>query len=81
MGTVETDTTSYITIIHGIGGHNSCLMGWDDEMQCHVPDQTGANNTSLGDGSLRGAVREALSWAEAEEVRYEGPAWEDVKDG
>jgi hypothetical protein len=71
----------FIRIINTIGGHNACLMCWDDEMQTHVPEQTGYNNTSLGDGTLRSAVREALGWAEAEEVEYRGPAWEDVKDG
>jgi hypothetical protein len=69
----------FIRIINTIGGHNACLMCWDDEMQTHVPSTQRAS--ASGDRTLRSAVREALGWAEAEEVEYRGPAWEDVKDG
>ena len=82
LQTMETDEeytamldmrAAYVTVIHGIGGPNSCLMCWDEDCGCHVPENTGYTNTSLGDGKLSSAIQEAKSWAADEGVEYKGP--------
>jgi hypothetical protein len=63
----------YVGIIEGIGGFNSAVFVWDDEMQGYDIAQTGFNNTSLGSGSKKGAIIEAKIWAKDEELQYRGP--------
>jgi hypothetical protein len=60
---------SYITIYQPIGGWNSVLMVFDEEIHAHVPYQTGTNNT-LGNGSKESALAEAKMWAESEDIPY-----------
>ena len=61
---------SYVTVIHGIGGYNSCLMTWDEECNMYTPWQTGFTNTSLGTGLEKDAIQEAKGWADDEAVEY-----------
>jgi len=58
------DPYSYVTIIQGIGGWNSCLMSWDVECGCYTPWQTGVTNT-LGHGTKEEAIAEAKHWADS----------------
>lgn len=62
----------YITVFQGIGGWNSGIFEWncDGDFGFYEPQITGFNNTSLGNGSRKDAVREAISWAKAEELPY-----------
>jgi len=62
---------SFIGIIHGCGGWNSCCFTWeqfDSKHGGYTPVQTGFNNTSLGTGTVEGAIEEAVNWAENEEM-------------
>jgi len=59
----------YTTIYQPVGGWNAVMMVWDEECECYLPAQTGTNNT-LGQGDREGAVAEAKSWADAEDVLY-----------
>ena len=63
----------YVGIIEGIGGFNSAVFVWDEEMQGYDISQTGFNNTSLGNGSKERAIIEAKVWAKDEEIQYRGP--------
>jgi hypothetical protein len=62
---------SYITTFNPIGGWNSVLMVFDDECGCHIPEQTGFNNT-MGSGKKEDAIKEAKFWAECEGIKYIG---------
>lgn len=68
----KVDRSAYITIIQGIGGWNSCLMVWDEEMQTHIPEMTGFTNTSIGSGLKTDAIQEAIDWAQSDEYRLVG---------
>ena len=59
----------YVTIFKPIGGWNSVLMCYDNEMGTYVPEQTGVNNT-LGSGKKEDAIKEAKRWAFCEEIEY-----------
>lgn len=63
----------YITIFEGAGGWNCGVFKWvyDDFGGFYEPQVTGLNNTSLGDGSRDGAIKEAMNWAVNEDL----PLW------
>ena len=46
------------------------MMQWDAEDEFYDISITGYNNTSLGTGLRKDAVREAISWANADEYPY-----------
>ena len=69
----EKEHPSYVGLIYGIGGPNAAFFVWDAEMQGYDICNTGFNNTSLGKGTLNGAIQEAQYWAETEGVEYKGP--------
>ena len=66
---MEINKNSYVTIFNPIGGWNSVLMVFDEDMGTHVPFQTGINNT-LGSGKKEDAIKEAKQWAFCEDIEY-----------
>lgn len=66
----------YISIISTMGGPTPCLWTWDEEMGCHSPERTGDNNTSMGSGTMKGAIAEGKYWAECEEILFLGAEYE-----
>lgn len=65
----------YICIIHGVGGWNSCIMSYDEDEGDYSPWATGFNNTSMGSGTLKGAIEEARNWARSDELALVGLAF------
>lgn len=64
----------YVTIFQGIGGWNSGVFRWDEEeFGFYEPQMSGFNNTSIGRGDRKGAIIEAIGWAEDENI----PIWID----
>ena len=62
----------FVTIHEGIGGWNSSVWGWNDELGedagFYEPHSSGNTNTSLGTGKKEDAIAEAKAWAIAEEL-------------
>ena len=66
------DKTPYISVYHPICGHKAIMYAWYDDEDGGIWDvaQTGM----CGYKTQKEAIREALEWAQAEGIRYEGPA-------
>ena len=60
------DQEDFVTITHGVRGYFAVLMSWDDDMQCHVPWNSGFGSYTKPEN----AIPEAQQWAEAEEVKF-----------
>jgi len=71
---------AHTNILEGIGGWNSILLVWDEELGFYEPLGTGLTNTSLGAGTKRSAIIEAMDWAEAEGVEYRGPSLDELEE-
>lgn len=70
----QEDKSPYISIYHPICGWKAIMYAWYDDEQDGMWDvaQTGM----MGYRTEREAIIEAIDWAEAEGVRYTGPALE-----
>lgn len=74
----EGNPRTYVTIHEGVGGWNSGIWCWqvaDNPTPgfagFYEPQITGFNNTSLGTGLRKHAIREAVRWAMDEDL----PVW------